>query len=481
MREFEINKYFSLKFEDNKTYIYVGNERFHKCKYLLLNIPIDKIQTFDQIESIDEAAEKLDKTMETEAYKVDIPPETEFWGHCSNLQVWAEHDYNTRLLHSNLAFSLLKKLVEVGDPIAKKVFKDEIAERFSSGYEPVAIYLIQEDYLNYLNDEELKTLIEEFKDSPEKIIPLLQYSQKISKLALDFLAKGKPLPFIKELIKHSKPENRAMFLYQIGSYIANVKINPTFFQSEVTIERSEDSNIELGIKVMELALELPKIPDKLALVLPYLYGTENRWDKAIIVYEKAIECNGLKPMFVTGMFMAAFYTGRQDIIDKYIEESIKNIEIISNPYSISNVLYALNRKETEQDSKTALELVKVYWNSLKTNMLKIPGHEMVFSEKPEDRMIPSLWVNMTDTYIVADIIDDTCEEIINDVLNHLDEMHPVIYENLAWIFLKKNQTDKAIHYLKEAKMKGHPGFKEIKNSQYFKSLKDNPEFIKLFN
>ncbi|MFX1354068.1 MAG: tetratricopeptide repeat protein, partial [Promethearchaeota archaeon] len=73
------------------------------------------------------------------------------------------------------------------------------------------------------------------------------------------------------------------------------------------------------------------------------------------------------------------------------------------------------------------------------------------------------------------------EAIVNEVLQKLDKMHPVIYENLAWFYLKKGQIKEAINYLKEAKKNGHPGFKEIKNSKYFKKLKSNSDFIKLFN
>ena len=39
----------------------------------------------------------------------NITPEQEFWEHYSNLQVWYKNDYNTRLLHRNLSFDLLKK------------------------------------------------------------------------------------------------------------------------------------------------------------------------------------------------------------------------------------------------------------------------------------------------------------------------------------------------------------------------------------
>ena len=55
---------------------------------------------------------------------------TEFRANCSNLQAWVENGYDTRLLHRNLAFPLLKKLTNVGDLHAKKVFKDEIANKY---------------------------------------------------------------------------------------------------------------------------------------------------------------------------------------------------------------------------------------------------------------------------------------------------------------------------------------------------------------
>ena len=51
-----------------------------------------------------------------------ITPEQEFWGHRSNIQAWVECEYDTRLLHSNLSFPLLKALSDAGDPKAKAIF-----------------------------------------------------------------------------------------------------------------------------------------------------------------------------------------------------------------------------------------------------------------------------------------------------------------------------------------------------------------------
>ena len=162
-KKFRINQYLTLKLEEDKTIIYIEEESFRQCKYLLLNIPIKDITFVNELESIDEASEKLSHDLEPsdEFSRVnEIPPEIEFWGHCSNLQVWYENDYDTKLLHSNLAFPLLKKLTEVGDPLAKKVFKEEIAKRYNTGVESVRTYLENRNYLNYLTKEEFYSLLD---------------------------------------------------------------------------------------------------------------------------------------------------------------------------------------------------------------------------------------------------------------------------------------------------------------------------------
>lgn len=149
-KEFKINEYFSLRLYDGEEpTIYVLGVPFMQCAFLLLNIDINKVSEFDEIESIDEAAEKLDASMENlvDAVKFKIPPEVEFWGHCSNLQVWYEYGYDTRLLHSNLAFPLLKKLSEAGDPLAKKMFQKEIIKRYENGTKTTRDFLDLEGFL----------------------------------------------------------------------------------------------------------------------------------------------------------------------------------------------------------------------------------------------------------------------------------------------------------------------------------------------
>lgn len=104
----------------------------------------------------------LDRTLEEgDLEERGITPEEVFIGHCSNLQAWAENDYNSRLLHRTMAFPLLKRLVEAGDSVAKAVFKEEIISRFESGNPTVVRYLISEGYIRkYVKEELLEALLE---------------------------------------------------------------------------------------------------------------------------------------------------------------------------------------------------------------------------------------------------------------------------------------------------------------------------------
>ena len=197
-KKFKINKYITLKlellipednilgsvvsslakrflnYENMVTMIYVGGKRFLQCKYLLMDVPI-KQQFVDNIQSIDEASELLDHSLEMEQLTEGVNPEIEFWAHCSNLQVWVENEYDTRLLHRNLAFPLLKKLSDLGDPMATRVFKEEIAKRFASGHHSVIQYLLEEHYLDYLTPEEIKTMIE---DLNSEMVDYVEYNQE---------------------------------------------------------------------------------------------------------------------------------------------------------------------------------------------------------------------------------------------------------------------------------------------------------------
>ena len=163
---YQINEHLSLKLKRDKldginpeVGIYVDGEQFRLCMCLLFTIEVNKVHSLESIDSIDELDEKIEP--EYEQYQKifdDMPTEEMFWAHCSNIQAWVEQSYDTRILHRNLAFPLLKKLTEAGDLTAKKVFKEEIAKRYSSGHLSVQEYLREEGYLKFLSEEELTLL-----------------------------------------------------------------------------------------------------------------------------------------------------------------------------------------------------------------------------------------------------------------------------------------------------------------------------------
>lgn len=124
--------------------------------------PLDEINIDVQIDKLDRSLE-LDEDIST-----IISPDTEFWAHASNLQAWYENDYNTQILHSNLAFPLLKKLSNAGDLKAKQVFKQEIMKRFRAGNLNVMTFLVKEGYLDQLSIEESDGLYQELELSTYK-------------------------------------------------------------------------------------------------------------------------------------------------------------------------------------------------------------------------------------------------------------------------------------------------------------------------
>ena len=149
---FKINELVELRLIGKETYIYVNNKRLFACKSLLLNIPKRRIR---EIESMDEAVMLFEST-EKEQHK--ISPEEEFIGHCSNIQVFFENGLNTDILTSNVAFPLLKALVDNKFKPALRVFKDEIAKRFNKGTYNSRMFLYLQGYLYYLTEEEKQLL-----------------------------------------------------------------------------------------------------------------------------------------------------------------------------------------------------------------------------------------------------------------------------------------------------------------------------------
>ncbi|MEE9379221.1 MAG: leucine-rich repeat domain-containing protein [Candidatus Lokiarchaeia archaeon] len=208
-KDFVVNDFLSLKLENGKTVIYVNGKKFIQCKYLLIDIPFEQADEIAAVFNIDNLIED-ENELNYHDYVNKINPELEFWGHCSNLQVWYEYRYDTRLLHRNLAFPLLKKLTEVRDPLARMVFKEELTNRFISGNPNVVTYLLEEGFLRFFTQEEFQILLENINttqiidQNPELLFLLLN---RLDMLRLEEISKIKwfeELKKIRELSIESK-------------------------------------------------------------------------------------------------------------------------------------------------------------------------------------------------------------------------------------------------------------------------------------
>ncbi len=199
MLEFKVNRFITLKLEKNKTVIYIKDEEFIQCKYLLIEIPRDTISNSDEFISIDDALEKINNDPKENGFiKHMISPEEEFIGHCSNLQAWYENGYDTCLLHTNIAFPLLKKLTEVGDLKAKKIFKEEIFKRILNGNDNTLYFLTLNEFIFQLRDEELIILFETLNSNQKN---------RLERIIID------------ELIKNPYRDKYKRDLYEILTYL----------------------------------------------------------------------------------------------------------------------------------------------------------------------------------------------------------------------------------------------------------------------
>jgi tetratricopeptide (TPR) repeat protein len=294
---FQVNPLLELRLEGGHTNIYVDGIFFSHCKFLLLNIPTRDIEAYDAIESIDEAAEFLDNSLEPVQGEIKgpkIPSHVEFWGHCSNLQVWYENSYNTCLIHRNLGFPLLKELTDAGDMQAAKIFKEEIATRLESKYLPVVIYLIRGGYLEYLTYDDRAAigfdridtffeLVQEYYDHPRgqnlDLKAIFNYvSTLIPRTAGEWSRKA-------ALYKILKMGNKHYECYRKGVKQFPNNVNLLYNLLEVEQENGNENIITI---VRRLTRLVPEDPSFWAL-LGVCYKNHSNYPKAIECIQKALD------------------------------------------------------------------------------------------------------------------------------------------------------------------------------------------------
>jgi hypothetical protein len=174
IEEFKVNDLLSVRLDCEGPRMYVKGRPFDQCAYPVLN-DIGYLDRDDECSDNDEkpnvpmkAARSVDAFLWTEHGTLDHPGYVEvpkvsiqelFWGLCSTLQAWAENDYDTRLLHANLAFPLARALASAGDGAAKARFEREVITRWKSDFEPVQTYLSDGGFLDTMSPGALIDII----------------------------------------------------------------------------------------------------------------------------------------------------------------------------------------------------------------------------------------------------------------------------------------------------------------------------------
>jgi uncharacterized protein YwqG/Leucine-rich repeat (LRR) protein len=161
VKKFEINEHLRVVLTEYGIEVRFNNTKFFHCYHVPINFSVKKLTSLSEIQPFDEFQEAMKFEREIKEWRVSpstifktnfkkVPNEDLFWVQCSNLQVWAENNYNSNLLPNRIAFPLLKKLVELGDLKAKEVFEIEIVKRLESNHLPTINFLLEEGYLSYL-------------------------------------------------------------------------------------------------------------------------------------------------------------------------------------------------------------------------------------------------------------------------------------------------------------------------------------------
>jgi len=387
MLEFKVNEYLSLRNNGYQTDIYVNNVKFIQCKFLLTNVPIAEITSFDDIKSIDEAANNLDHSLEASyGREYNIDPKTEFWAHCSNLQVWTENNYDTRLLHRNISFPLLKRLTEVGDPEAEKVFKEDIVKRMEEANLNVVLYLLEEGYLEYLTEEGRELVFYDsnrnLKETIERVIKnRIECTLKIKKLITkemgkliekiglrkvreDFMGLQKLREAFREEI-HNKLEKGNV---EAAIFLLNKKYSELRRKKE--IENSFQEEYNKSRKIMGRLLEEGNIPYRIALlVLKELAekGDTTAKQKSIAEFEKEFKRKEINLY----NFLLLERLNREISVSTPYYQIPRNIEYYN--YLDRNTM--LNLLLEENDAKAVLELDELIDNRWKEFKSELKDYE----------------------------------------------------------------------------------------------------------
>jgi len=146
----KVNQYICISKENNKIVIYIQDDKFQEIDDILLN-------------KISNDLGEGDKGARDTCYNNLLVA----------LNLWIRNKYDTFILPYELSFPLLKKLFDVGDSLAKKVFIHEIEKNLCFGEPRIIKFLLQRNYDHYLHQEQHRLAIHTPKFKEIKLTMLI--------------------------------------------------------------------------------------------------------------------------------------------------------------------------------------------------------------------------------------------------------------------------------------------------------------------
>jgi hypothetical protein len=240
---------------DGKPFIFVNGKPFNHCMFLAVTITTEEASGIDSINELIDIQDSR-KMEGATGREFGLDDDQILQAHASNLQAWVENDYDTRLLHHNLSFPLLKELARSMDKKAIEVLKYEMMERLKSQHEGVMITLIDccseffgkneyNEILKTCNMKVLRTLYFD-DDTPRWVKKIVETRSDIGILTTIYAEIKKWIgDNVNEMIYHTCIMDK-----QIISFIYRDKENPTDrwkYNVTIYIERSDINNFLVNI------------------------------------------------------------------------------------------------------------------------------------------------------------------------------------------------------------------------------------------
>lgn len=144
----QINKYISIDLEGRNIIIYILKEKFKVYSLSKINEIIHKAKFLKNI--------NIDNNIIKDILKRNPKNVDTFISFYKLLNFWAMNRYNTNIIDYQISLPILRKLYQIGDRQAEKLFHDEILKNLWGGDPSVIKFLMREKYHDYLLLESYK-------------------------------------------------------------------------------------------------------------------------------------------------------------------------------------------------------------------------------------------------------------------------------------------------------------------------------------